>query len=157
MCYTKKKFRNNTSTSLSLSWECKNKRSSQRNEVCSHLGGCRRDYRFYRLIIIHHRCSSPRTSLRSVYLVFSMETPLRALKCAKPFDGEGGVLLSIRDARGESRSSRLSSLVYPLLCTIEAFLSSFAPPPMSAALSAAHLLCLLLSLPRPTLKVCGTL
>jgi hypothetical protein len=66
-----------------------------------------------------------------------MEAPLWEPKCVTRFEGEGGALLSIRHARGESRSSRSSSLVYPLLCTIDAFLSSFRLPSMSATFSAA--------------------
>jgi hypothetical protein len=66
-----------------------------------------------------------------------MEAPLCEPKCVTQFEGEGGALLSIRHAMGESRSSRSSSLVYPLLCTIDTFLSSFRLPSMSATFSAA--------------------
>uniref|UniRef100_A0A0A9DZA2 Uncharacterized protein n=1 Tax=Arundo donax TaxID=35708 RepID=A0A0A9DZA2_ARUDO len=79
---------------------------------------------------------SDHTSLRSSYLAFAIEAPCRVLKCAGLLHGEGGALLSYRDARGESRSSRSSSLVYPLRCTIEALRSNSAlPEPVSTTFS----------------------
>lgn len=95
-----------------------------------------RDQRGSTCRIDHRR--SDHTSRRSSCLAFSMEAPCRVLKCATPLlHGEGGLLLSYRDARGNSRSSRSSSLVYPLLCTIDPLRSSSGlPQAVSATFSA---------------------
>jgi hypothetical protein len=55
---------------------------------------------------------SHHTSRRSSCLTFSMEATCRVLKWATPLlHGDGGLLLSYRDASGNSRASRSSSLV----------------------------------------------
>lgn len=87
-------------------------------------------------LVTQTRPLRPYTSLRSSYLAFDIEPPCRVVEREAPLQGEGGELLSYRDARGLPRSSRSSSLVYPLLCTMEALRSGSAFPPASATFSA---------------------